>query len=110
MAGAKAARENGIKELSTFPALVQVQNPTWVQSHCGNVESIFNQTAANNVLHLRPGYHGEFSEQVEAIQRRRTLYFPASNHDIPWISTDDIGDEAAKYLLTMIGQASGLVI
>jgi len=32
--------------------------------------------------------------------RRHTLYFRyASNHDIPWISTDDIGDEAAKYLL-----------
>jgi len=28
MAGAKAVRENGIKQLSTFPALVQVQNPT----------------------------------------------------------------------------------
>ncbi len=25
--------------------------------------------------------------------------FAASNHDIPWISTDDIGSEAAKYLL-----------
>jgi len=45
-------------------------------------------------------FHGEFSEQVEAIRGDRTLYFPyASNHDIPWISTDDIGDEAAKYLL-----------
>lgn len=30
----------------------------------------------------------------------RTVYFSyANDHDIPWISTDDIGDEAPKYLL-----------
>jgi len=41
-----------------------------------------------------------FLEQSRAIRGDRTLYFRyASNHDIPWISTDDIGDEAAKYLL-----------
>jgi uncharacterized protein YbjT (DUF2867 family) len=41
-----------------------------------------------------------FLEQVESIQRDRKVYFSyASDHDIPWISTDDIGDEAAKYLL-----------
>lgn len=36
-----------------------------------------------------------------------TVYFPyASDHDIPWISTDDIGDQAANYLLndTWTGQ------
>jgi len=36
------------------------------------------------------------SRRFEAI----ALYiFVMLNHDIPWISTDDIGDEAAKYLL-----------
>lgn len=38
-----------------------------------------------------------FLDQVEFIRRDHTLYFPyASDHDIPWISTDDIGDEVAK--------------
>jgi len=40
-----------------------------------------------------------FLEQVEAIRGDHLYIFHASNHDIPWISTDDIGDEAAKYLL-----------
>ncbi len=69
-------------------------------SFVGNVESIFNQTSSN-VLHLRPAYFMEnFLTQVEFTLRDRTVYFPyAGDHDIPWISTDDIGDEAAKYLL-----------
>jgi uncharacterized protein YbjT (DUF2867 family) len=41
-----------------------------------------------------------FLTQVDSIRRDNTVSFPyASDHDIPWISTDDIGDEAAKYLL-----------
>lgn len=101
MAGAKAVRENGIKRIVNISSIGAGAKPNLgTVSFIGNVESIFNQTAAN-VLHLRPGYFMEnFLEQVEAIRGDRTLYFPyASNHDIPWISTDDIGDEAAKYLL-----------
>jgi uncharacterized protein YbjT (DUF2867 family) len=66
----------------------------------GTVESIFNQTGSN-VLHLRPGYFMEnFLGQIQFIQQDNTVYFHyASDHDIPWISTDDIGDEAARYLL-----------
>ncbi|MBD1868866.1 NAD(P)H-binding protein [Cyanobacteria bacterium FACHB-471] len=66
----------------------------------GDVESIFNETAAN-VVHLRPGYFMEnFLAQIETIQSDRTVRFPyPSDHDIPWISTDDIGDVAAHYLL-----------
>lgn len=38
--------------------------------------------------------------RIEAIRDDRSIYFPyASDHDIPWISTDDIGDVAAHYLL-----------
>jgi uncharacterized protein YbjT (DUF2867 family) len=69
-------------------------------SFTGDVEAIFNQTGAN-IVHLRPGYFMEnFLTQVESIRQNSTVSFSyASDHDIPWISTDDIGDEAAKYLL-----------
>lgn len=101
MTGARAVHENGIKRVVNISSLgagagADLGTVTLV----GTVESIFNQTFSN-VLHLRPGYFMEnFLGQVEFIRRDRTVYFPyASDHDIPWISTDDIGDEAAKYLL-----------
>jgi uncharacterized protein YbjT (DUF2867 family) len=101
MAGAKAVRESGIRRvvnISSIGAGAGLNLGT--VSFSGNVESILNQTEAN-VLHLRPGYFMEnFLEQVEVIRDSRTVCFPyAHDHDIPWISTDDIGDEAAKYLL-----------
>ncbi|MEG3849655.1 NmrA family NAD(P)-binding protein [Microcoleus sp. herbarium19] len=101
MAGANAVRENGIKRVVNISSIGAGAEPNLgTVSFSGNVESIFNQTTAN-VLHLRPGYFMEnFLAQVESIGRDRTVYFPyASDRDIPWISTDDIGDEAAKYLL-----------
>jgi uncharacterized protein YbjT (DUF2867 family) len=101
MAAAKAVRENGIDRVVNISTIgAGAASNLGTVSFSGNVESIFNQTTAN-VLHLRPGYFMEnFLDQVESIRRDRTVYFPyASDHDIPWISTDDIGDEAAKYLL-----------
>lgn len=101
MAGAKAVRENGIRRVVNISGIGAGAKPNLgTVSFSGNVESIFNQTAAN-VVHLRPGYFMEnFLEQVEAIRGDRTIHFPyASDHDIPWISTDDIGDVAANYLL-----------
>lgn len=101
MAGANAVRENGIKRVVNISSIgAGSASNLGTVSFSGNVESIFNQTTAN-VLHLRPGYFMEnFLAQVEFIQGDRTVYFPyANDHDIPWISTDDIGDEAARYLL-----------
>ncbi|KAB8335471.1 hypothetical protein SD80_003935 [Scytonema tolypothrichoides VB-61278] len=101
MAAAKAVRENGVKRVVNISGIgAGSASNLGTVSFGGNVESIFNQTTAN-VLHLRPGYFMEnFLDQVEFIQRDHTVYFPyASDHDIPWITTDDIGDEAAKYLL-----------
>lgn len=101
MAAATAVRENGIKRVVNISSIGAGAEPNLgTVSFVGNVEAIFNQTSSN-VLHLRPGYFMEnFLTQVESIGRDRTVYFPyASDHDIPWISTDDIGDEAAKYLL-----------
>ena len=101
MAGATAVRENGIKRVVNISSIGAGARPNLgTVSFVGDVESIFNQTTAN-VLHLRPGYFMEnFLEQVKLIQQDHSVSFPyASDHDIPWISTDDIGDEAAKYLL-----------
>ncbi|KYC40977.1 hypothetical protein WA1_24365 [Scytonema hofmannii PCC 7110] len=101
MAGASAVRENKIKRVVNISGLGAGAGPDLgTVTFVGNVESIFNQTGSN-VLHLRPGYFMEnFLEQVKFIQQDSAVYFPyASNHDIPWISTDDIGDETAKYLL-----------
>lgn len=108
MTGARAVRENGIKRVVNISSIGAGAIPDLgTISFVGKVESILNQSTAN-VLNLRPGYFMEnFLEQVEFIRRDHTVYFPyASDHDIPWISTDDIGDEAANYLLddTWAGQ------
>jgi uncharacterized protein YbjT (DUF2867 family) len=100
MAGARAVRENQIERVVNISSIGAGAEPNLgTVSFSGHVESIFNQTGAN-VVHLRPGYFMEnFLEQVESI-RGGTISFPfANNHDFPWISTDDIGDEAVKYLL-----------
>lgn len=100
MVGARAVCENEIERVVNISSIGAGAKPNLgTVSFSGNVESIFNQTGAN-VVHLRPGYFMEnFLAQVESI-RGGTISFPyASDHDFPWISIDDIGDEAAKYLL-----------
>jgi uncharacterized protein YbjT (DUF2867 family) len=101
MAGATAVRENGIDRVVNISAIGAGAKPNLgTVSFTGDVEAIFNQTGAN-ILHLRPGYFMEnFLTQVESIRQDNIVSFSyANDHDIPWISTDDIGDEAAKYLL-----------
>jgi uncharacterized protein YbjT (DUF2867 family) len=101
MAGASAVRENSIKRVVNISSIGAGAKPNLgTVSLVGDVEAIFNQTGAN-ILNLRPGYFMEnFFAQVDAIWRDHTVSFPyPDDHDIPWISTDDIGDEAAKYLL-----------
>jgi uncharacterized protein YbjT (DUF2867 family) len=100
-AGANAVRANGIPRVVNISSIGAGAKPNLgTISFGGNVESIFNQTTAN-VVHLRAGYFMEnFLAQAEAIQRDRVVRFSyASDHDLPWISTDDIGDVAAQYLL-----------
>jgi uncharacterized protein YbjT (DUF2867 family) len=101
MAGASAVRENGIDRVVNISSIGAGAKPNLgTVSFTGDVEAIFNQTGAN-IVHLRPGYFMEnFFTQIESIRRDNTVSFPYPNdHDIPWISTDDIGDVAAKYLL-----------
>ncbi len=101
MIGAKAVEENRIQRVVNISSVgAGSGTDLGTVTFAGTVETIFNQTGSN-VLHLRPGYFMEnFLEQVKFIQQDSAVYFPyASNHDIPWISTDDIGDEVARYLL-----------
>ncbi len=96
-AGARAVCENSIKRVVNISSLgAGAATNLGTVTFVGTVESIFNQTGAN-VLHLRPGYFMEnFLEQVKFIEQDHAVYFPyANDHDLPWISTDDIGDEAA---------------
>ena len=100
-AGANAVSANSITRVVNISSLGAGAKPNLgTVSLSGDVESIFNQTAAN-VVHLRPGYFMEnFLAQIETIQSDRIVRFSyPSDHDIPWISTDDIGDVAAQYLL-----------
>ena len=100
-AGANAVSANGILRIVNISSIGAGAKPNLgTVSLSGDVESIFNQTAAN-VVHLRPGYFMEnFLAQIETIQSDRIVRFSyPSDHDIPWISTDDIGDVAAQYLL-----------
>jgi uncharacterized protein YbjT (DUF2867 family) len=100
-AGANAVSVNGITRVVNISSIGAGAKPNLgTVSLSGNVESIFNQTAAN-VVHLRPGYLMEnFLVQIETLQSDGTVRFSyPSDHDIPWISTDDIGDVAAHYLL-----------
>jgi uncharacterized protein YbjT (DUF2867 family) len=100
-AGANAVRANGIARVVNISGIGAGAKPNLgTVSFSGDTESIFNETGAN-VLHLRPGYFMEnFLSQVETIERNRMVRFTyPSDHDIPWISTDDIGDVAAQYLL-----------
>jgi uncharacterized protein YbjT (DUF2867 family) len=101
MIGARSVQENHIKRVVNISSLgAGADENLGTVTFVGTVETIFNQTGSN-VLHLRPGYFMEnFLGQVKFIQQNSAVYFPyANDHDIPWISTDDIGDEAAKYLL-----------
>lgn len=103
-AGAFAVSANSIPRVVNISSIGAGAKPNLgTVSLSGNVESIFNQTAAN-VVHLRPGYFMEnFLAQIEAIQSDRIVRFSyPSDHGIPWISTDDIGDVAAYYLLDQL--------
>ena len=100
-AGAFAVSANSIPRVVNISSIGAGAKPNLgTVSFGGTVESIFNQTATN-VVHLRFGYFMEnFLAQIETIQSDRIVRFSyPSNHDIPWISTDDIGDVAAQYLL-----------
>jgi uncharacterized protein YbjT (DUF2867 family) len=99
-AAAQAVREHHIPRvvcISTVGASAEAHLGTI--GFAAEFEELFNRSAPN-VVHLRPGYFMENClAQVESL-RKGVLAFPyPEDHDLPWISTDDIGDVAAAYLL-----------
>lgn len=70
-------------------------------TYAGYMEEAFDRLPAN-VLALRPGYFLEnLLLQVSRLQADGVFGFPfGPAHDILFISTDDIGDAAARYLLS----------
>jgi uncharacterized protein YbjT (DUF2867 family) len=100
-AGTAAVKENKIRKvvlISTLGAAAAANLGT--VTYAGWMEAEFDKLDTN-VLALRPGYFMEnFLLQAEGIKQTGEFSFIyAPHHDIPFVSTDDIGDTAAKYLL-----------
>jgi len=75
-------------ELSTFPALVQVQNPTWVQSHLLETSnrSLTKPPQMCYICVLVISWRISGASRGDS-RRSHSIFSYASNHDIPWIST-----------------------
>lgn len=95
-----AIQENGINRVVNLSSIgAGMRDGLGTVSYVGPTEVILNKSV-DNIVHLRPGYFMEnLLLQRDAIQNG-TLAFPFSpKHDLPWISTKDIGDVAASYLI-----------
>ena len=101
-AGAAALRQNHIPRAVLISSLGAGMAPgLGTVSYIGETETVFNATGAN-VVHLRAGYFMEnFLLQAQAIRTTGVVSFPfAEDHDLPFISVNDIGVAAAHYLLS----------
>ncbi|MET4142517.1 NAD(P)H-binding protein [Pedobacter sp. UYP1] len=101
MAGIAAVREHKIKRVVLISSLgAGAADDLGTVSYAGDMEIAFDKLNTN-VLALRPGYFMEnILMQAESIKSGNEFAFTyEADHDIPWISTDDIGDTAAKFLL-----------
>lgn len=100
-AGVAAVNQNKIKRVVLVSSLGASTSPNLgTVSYCGEMEVAFDKLDAN-VLALRPGYFMEnFILQAKDILEKGTFTFPYdSEHDIPFVSTDDIAEVATRYLL-----------
>jgi uncharacterized protein YbjT (DUF2867 family) len=100
-AGVTAVSRNGIKRVLLVSSLgAGAAENLGTISFIGDTEQAFN-ALTTNVLTLRPGYFMEnFLLQTQSLLEQGVFHFTYDpEHDIPFISTDDIGDAAARYLL-----------
>ena len=100
-AGVAAVAQNGIRRVVLISSLGAGSAPNLgTVSYVGQSELAFDALAAH-VLALRPGYFMEnLLLQAERLRTAGTVGFAyAPDHDIPFVSVDDIGDLAARYLL-----------
>ena len=100
-AGIAAVNQNKIKRVVLVSSLGASTSPNLgTVSYCGKMEVAFDKLDAS-VLALRPGYFMEnFLLQAKDISEKGIFTFPYdSEHDIPFISADDIAEVATRYLL-----------
>ncbi|MCY0971144.1 NmrA family NAD(P)-binding protein [Chryseobacterium wangxinyae] len=100
-AGIAAVNANKIKKVVLISSLGASTTPNLgTVSYCGAMEIAFDRLSTN-ILALRPGYFMEnFVQQAQSIMEEGKFSFPFDgDHDIPFVSTDDIGDAATRYLL-----------
>jgi uncharacterized protein YbjT (DUF2867 family) len=100
-AGVMAVQQNKIKRVVLISSLgAGAADNLGTVTYIGETETAFNTLDAH-VLALRPGYFMEnFLLQAHNLRNDGRFQFPYSpDHDIPFVSTDDIGDTAATYLL-----------
>ena len=99
--GVEAVKANEIKRVVAITSIgAGSRDNLGTISYAGQIEEAFRKLKVNFVA-LRPGYFMEnFSAQIASIKDDGYFTFTyAPDHDIPFISTDDIGDVAAGYLL-----------
>jgi uncharacterized protein YbjT (DUF2867 family) len=99
--GVEAVEANEIKRVVAITSIgAGSRDNLGTISYAGQIEEAFRKLKVNFVA-LRPGYFMEnFLSQTASIKDDGYFTFTyAPDHDIPFISTDDIGDVAAGYLL-----------
>lgn len=99
--GVEAVKANEIKRVVAITSIgAGSRDNLGTISYAGQIEEAFRKLKVNFVA-LRPGYFMEnFLSQTASIRDDGYFSFTyAPDHDIPFISTDDIGDVAAGYLL-----------
>lgn len=100
-AGVSAVVKNNIKRVVLISSLgADKGSGLGTVSYVGEMETEFKRVC-KNVMALRPGYFMEnFLLQKDSILNKGFFSFPfEEDHKIPFISADDIGFEAAKYLV-----------
>lgn len=100
-AGIAAVRRNYIKKVVLVSSLgVNLDEASGNLAYAAEMELAFDKLDAD-VLSLRPGYFMEnLLTQIQPLQAQKQFSFLFEpDFTIPFISTDDIGDVAAKYLL-----------
>ena len=99
--GVAAIKANRIKKVVAVSSIgAGSKNNLGTVTYAGQMEEAFSRLEIDFVA-LRPGYFMEnFLLQSDSIKTDGYFTFTyAPDHDIPFISTDDIGDIAAQYLL-----------
>lgn len=100
-AGVAAIKENKIPRVVAISSLgAGISDNLGTVTYVGNLERALKEVASN-VVFLRPGYFMEnFLLQKNDILENGHFSFPyATDHDIPFVSANDIGDIAAEYLM-----------